>query len=189
MSSVGTPPGSVPAGNFTSSTHTNAAHPVDGRASDGTARIVSARSTPTADIALRGNYAPGQEPASIGPNRPLFSQAAPPFRRKPERAARRARIASAKTIPDSGFRIPRCPSAGNLCSALAAAGVRSCSTRSPTSPREYHRRREDSPYPDLGPHPFMSNPTGTGPNGSFGFQSRVLPHGTDCDQNRRYARG
>jgi hypothetical protein len=33
----------------------------------------------------------------------------------------------------------------------------------------------DWPYPDLGPTPFMNTPTGTGPTGSFDFNSTYFP--------------
>ena len=33
----------------------------------------------------------------------------------------------------------------------------------------------DWPYPDLGPRPFMSSPSGSGPNGRFGFNPTYFP--------------
>src|SRR5215469_13261411 len=78
MSSVGTPPGSVAAGNFTSSTNTNGARQTGRIGPAGSARIANAGYVPSAETALQGGFGPGPGPATVGPNRSLFSQTATP---------------------------------------------------------------------------------------------------------------
>src|SRR5215471_8083449 len=78
MSSIGTSPGSVPPGNFTSTTDTNASRQTGGMGPAGSARIANAGYVPSADTALSGGFGPGQVPATIGPNRSLFSRTAAP---------------------------------------------------------------------------------------------------------------
>jgi hypothetical protein len=142
--------------------------------SDGAARIASARCTPTADLALRRNDAPGQEPASIGPNRPLFSQAAPHSAESLNALQRELELLCQKLsqILDSASRAARpqptsAPPSAQPASVPVAPAAQQASARTTVA--------ADSPYPDLGPHPFMSNPTGTGPTGSFGFNPQYFP--------------
>jgi len=54
----------------------------------------------------------------------------------------------------------------------ATAPVSPSPTPSPSAPKAPNA---DWPYPDLGPHPFMSSPSGSGPNGRFGFNSTYFP--------------
>jgi hypothetical protein len=174
MSSVGTPPGSVLAGNFTSSTNTCAARPVDGMTSDVAARIASARCTPTADVALPGNNALGQEPASIGPNRPLFSQAAPHSAESLNTLQGQLELLWQKlsrildsASPTAPAQATSAPQSAQPASVPVAPAAQQAGASTATA--------AESPYPDLGPHPFMSNPTGTGPTGSFGFNPEYFP--------------
>jgi hypothetical protein len=48
-------------------------------------------------------------------------------------------------------------------------------TKAPASGPGPAQADPDWPYPDVGPSPFMSNPTGNGPTGSFNFNPTYFP--------------
>jgi hypothetical protein len=166
MSSVGTPPG-VPAGNFASTTNTNPARQIGGTAPDDAARTANARCTPSADTALQKGYGSGPQLSAIAQNRPIFSQTTPPSAESLNALQRELELLSQRLsqILDSSSYAPAssAPQAARSASAPAAAQHSNATTAT------------DSPYPNLGPRPFMSNPTGTGPTGSFGFNPQYFP--------------
>src|SRR5262249_49372768 len=149
MSSVGTSPGGVPAGNLTSTTNTGASRQTGGIGPAGSARIASAGYVPNAETVLRGGYGSGQGPAAIGPNRSLFSHTDHPSAESLNALQHELELLSQKLS-----RILDSPSH---------------SAYAPAAPQTRVIAAADDPYPDLGSHPFMTRPTGTGPTGSFDF--------------------
>jgi hypothetical protein len=59
-----------------------------------------------------------------------------------------------------------------LSAALSEASATASAPATATGPSQAD---PDWPYPDLGPSPFMSNPTGSGPTGSFNFNPTYFP--------------
>jgi hypothetical protein len=74
------------------------------------------------------------------------------------------------------FSAPAASSTANLDSIRPSlAGISQKLANPNSTVSSYQAPDADWPYPDLGPSPFMSSPTGNGPTGSFGFNPTYFP--------------
>jgi hypothetical protein len=126
---------------------------------------------------LHGGFGNEQGPAAIGPNRSLFSPTAPPTPESLNALQREVALLSQKLsqILDS-------PSYAADGPAASAPQLAHPASTAPAAQPSSAAATADSPYPDLGPHPFMDNPTGNGPTGSFGFNPEYFPTEETADK-------
>jgi hypothetical protein len=116
--------------------------------------------------AFQGLFSASTQPAAISQGPSMFSAAAP---------APADTLAGLRSLLDSisqklsalaGGQIPAAQTPAPAATPFAAS-----TPAAPSAPKV----NPDWPYPDLGPNPFMDNPTGSGPTGSFGFNSYYFP--------------